>query len=185
MGTEQGDGNPGRCRSQSHTANSANSSSKLIKGCVPFAMRRKWHLARSLRTSTASPRASLPSLRTSLVSGQAVSIISGMETLIWLLLGDHSICLQSNSSSGYFSSTHIKLYLDIAVGTTRRDPSWVIIATSNIVIQSQSYASRSNCRLQARHRTYSDPRIQVTRFERPRLGSPKGTTIPARDRSYI
>ncbi|KAG7544256.1 hypothetical protein FFLO_03369 [Filobasidium floriforme] len=37
--------------------------------------------------------------------------------------GDHSICLQSNSSSGYFSSTHIKLYLDIAVGTTRRDPS--------------------------------------------------------------
>ncbi|KIK60361.1 hypothetical protein GYMLUDRAFT_200467 [Collybiopsis luxurians FD-317 M1] len=34
--------------------------------------------------------------------------------------GDHSICLSTNYTS-WFSSTHIRLYLDITVGTTRAD----------------------------------------------------------------
>ncbi|KAJ4494158.1 emp24/gp25L/p24 family/GOLD-domain-containing protein [Lentinula lateritia] len=34
--------------------------------------------------------------------------------------GDHSICLSTNYTS-WFSSTHIRLYLDIVVGTTRPD----------------------------------------------------------------
>ncbi|KAK7466501.1 emp24p/erv25p-related protein [Stygiomarasmius scandens] len=34
--------------------------------------------------------------------------------------GDHSICLSTNYTS-WFSSTHIRLYLDIVVGTTRAD----------------------------------------------------------------
>jgi hypothetical protein len=34
--------------------------------------------------------------------------------------GDHSICLSTNYSS-WFSSTHIRLYLDIVVGTTKPD----------------------------------------------------------------
>ncbi|CDO77670.1 hypothetical protein BN946_scf184969.g21 [Trametes cinnabarina] len=35
--------------------------------------------------------------------------------------GDHSICLSSNYGTSWFSSTHIKLYLDIVVGTTKPD----------------------------------------------------------------
>ncbi|KAG5637741.1 hypothetical protein H0H81_003379 [Sphagnurus paluster] len=34
--------------------------------------------------------------------------------------GDHSICLSTNYTS-WFSHTHIRLYLDIAVGTTKTD----------------------------------------------------------------
>jgi p24 family protein alpha len=34
--------------------------------------------------------------------------------------GDHSICLSTNYTS-WFSNTHIRLYLDIVVGTTRPD----------------------------------------------------------------
>jgi p24 family protein alpha len=34
--------------------------------------------------------------------------------------GDHSICLSTNYTS-WFSSTHIKLYLDIIVGSTKPD----------------------------------------------------------------
>lgn len=34
--------------------------------------------------------------------------------------GDHSICLGTNYTS-WFSSTHVRLYLDIVVGTTRPD----------------------------------------------------------------
>lgn len=34
--------------------------------------------------------------------------------------GDHSICLSTNYSS-WFSSTHIRLYLDLTVGTTKPD----------------------------------------------------------------
>jgi hypothetical protein len=34
--------------------------------------------------------------------------------------GDHSICLSTNYTS-WFSSTHIRLYLDIVVGTTKPD----------------------------------------------------------------
>ncbi|GBE86419.1 emp24/gp25L/p24 family/GOLD-domain-containing protein [Sparassis latifolia] len=36
--------------------------------------------------------------------------------------GDHSICLSSNYGSSWFSSTHIRLYLDIVVGHTKADP---------------------------------------------------------------
>ena len=35
--------------------------------------------------------------------------------------GDHSICLQTNYTSGWFSQTHIRLYLDIVVGSTKPD----------------------------------------------------------------
>lgn len=35
--------------------------------------------------------------------------------------GDHSICLRSNTSSGFFSTTHIKFYLDITVGSAKKD----------------------------------------------------------------
>jgi len=35
--------------------------------------------------------------------------------------GDHSICLSTNYTSGWFSSKHIKLYLDIVAGATKRD----------------------------------------------------------------
>lgn len=35
--------------------------------------------------------------------------------------GDHSICLSTNYTSGWFSNTHIRLYLDIVVGSTRPD----------------------------------------------------------------
>lgn len=34
--------------------------------------------------------------------------------------GDHSICLSTNYTS-WFSNTHIRLYLDIVVGTTKAD----------------------------------------------------------------
>ncbi|KAF8291822.1 hypothetical protein DL93DRAFT_2068814, partial [Clavulina sp. PMI_390] len=36
--------------------------------------------------------------------------------------GDHSICLSTNYTAGFFTaSKHIKLYLDIVVGGTKRD----------------------------------------------------------------
>ncbi|KAI0763793.1 emp24/gp25L/p24 family/GOLD-domain-containing protein [Trametes elegans] len=35
--------------------------------------------------------------------------------------GDHSICLSSNYGTSWFSSTHIRLYLDIVVGSTKPD----------------------------------------------------------------
>ncbi|OBZ74185.1 Transmembrane emp24 domain-containing protein 9 [Grifola frondosa] len=35
--------------------------------------------------------------------------------------GDHSICLSSNYGSSWFSSTHIRLHLDIVVGSTKAD----------------------------------------------------------------
>lgn len=35
--------------------------------------------------------------------------------------GDHAICLSSDYNSGWFSNTHIRLYLDIVVGTTKPD----------------------------------------------------------------
>ncbi|KAI5454409.1 emp24p/erv25p- protein [Naganishia albida] len=37
--------------------------------------------------------------------------------------GDHTICLKSSSHSGYFTTTHIKFYLDINVGALRHDPA--------------------------------------------------------------
>ncbi|RPD64359.1 hypothetical protein L226DRAFT_484325 [Lentinus tigrinus ALCF2SS1-7] len=35
--------------------------------------------------------------------------------------GDHSICLSSNYGTSWFSSTHIRLHLDIVVGSTKPD----------------------------------------------------------------
>ncbi|KAI0367016.1 hypothetical protein BV20DRAFT_971117 [Pilatotrama ljubarskyi] len=35
--------------------------------------------------------------------------------------GDHSICLSSNYGTSWFTNTHIRLYLDIVVGTTKPD----------------------------------------------------------------
>ncbi|KAI0629237.1 emp24/gp25L/p24 family/GOLD-domain-containing protein [Trametes polyzona] len=35
--------------------------------------------------------------------------------------GDHSICLSSNYGTSWFSTTHIRLYLDIVVGSTKPD----------------------------------------------------------------
>lgn len=35
--------------------------------------------------------------------------------------GDHSICLSTNYTSGWFTSRHIKLYLDIVVGAAKAD----------------------------------------------------------------
>jgi p24 family protein alpha len=37
--------------------------------------------------------------------------------------GDHSICLSTNdpNGSGWFSSTHIRMHLDVVVGSTRPD----------------------------------------------------------------
>ncbi|KAJ8494327.1 hypothetical protein ONZ51_g2385 [Trametes cubensis] len=35
--------------------------------------------------------------------------------------GDHSICLSSNYGTSWFTSTHIRLYLDIVVGSTKPD----------------------------------------------------------------
>ncbi|KAJ3002832.1 hypothetical protein NUW54_g5635 [Trametes sanguinea] len=35
--------------------------------------------------------------------------------------GDHSICLSSNYGTSWFTSTHIKLYLDIVIGNTKPD----------------------------------------------------------------
>jgi len=35
--------------------------------------------------------------------------------------GDHTICLSTNQTSAWFSSSHIRLYLDIAVGAVRHD----------------------------------------------------------------
>ncbi|OSD03055.1 hypothetical protein PYCCODRAFT_1434932 [Trametes coccinea BRFM310] len=35
--------------------------------------------------------------------------------------GDHSICLSSNYGTSWFTSTHIKLYLDIVIGSTKPD----------------------------------------------------------------
>jgi hypothetical protein len=35
--------------------------------------------------------------------------------------GDHTICLATNQTSSWFSSSHIRLYLDIAVGAVRHD----------------------------------------------------------------
>ena len=35
--------------------------------------------------------------------------------------GDHSICLSSNYGTSWFSSTHIRLHLDIVIGSTKAD----------------------------------------------------------------
>ena len=35
--------------------------------------------------------------------------------------GDHSICLSSNYGTSWFASTHIRLHLDIVVGSTKPD----------------------------------------------------------------
>ncbi|KAK4685580.1 p24 family protein alpha, partial [Tremellales sp. Uapishka_1] len=35
--------------------------------------------------------------------------------------GDHNICIHSNITGGWLSTTHIKLYLDINVGSARHD----------------------------------------------------------------
>lgn len=35
--------------------------------------------------------------------------------------GDHSICLGTNYTSGWFTSRHIRMYLDINVGATKHD----------------------------------------------------------------
>ncbi|KAH9888869.1 emp24/gp25L/p24 family/GOLD-domain-containing protein [Cubamyces lactineus] len=35
--------------------------------------------------------------------------------------GDHSICLSSNYGTSWFTATHIRLYLDIVVGSTKPD----------------------------------------------------------------
>ncbi|KAK7679438.1 hypothetical protein QCA50_017492 [Cerrena zonata] len=35
--------------------------------------------------------------------------------------GDHSVCLSSNYGTAWFTKTHIRLYLDIVVGTTKPD----------------------------------------------------------------
>ncbi|GJJ11399.1 hypothetical protein Clacol_005632 [Clathrus columnatus] len=35
--------------------------------------------------------------------------------------GDHSICLSTNYTAGWFSNSHIRLYLDIIVGSTKPD----------------------------------------------------------------
>ena len=35
--------------------------------------------------------------------------------------GDHSICLYTNYTAGWFSTKHIKLYLDVVVGAAKRD----------------------------------------------------------------
>lgn len=35
--------------------------------------------------------------------------------------GDHSICLGTNYTAGWFSARHIRMYLDINVGSARRD----------------------------------------------------------------
>ncbi|KAI0331466.1 hypothetical protein GY45DRAFT_1322262 [Cubamyces sp. BRFM 1775] len=35
--------------------------------------------------------------------------------------GDHSICLSSNYGTSWFTTTHIRLYLDIVVGSTKPD----------------------------------------------------------------
>jgi len=35
--------------------------------------------------------------------------------------GDHSICLSTNYTAGWFSNSHIRLYLDIVVGSSRPD----------------------------------------------------------------
>ncbi|KAM5532389.1 hypothetical protein V8D89_013422 [Ganoderma adspersum] len=35
--------------------------------------------------------------------------------------GDHSICLSSNYGSSWFSTTHIRLHLDIVIGKTKAD----------------------------------------------------------------
>lgn len=40
-----------------------------------------------------------------------------------LRAGDHTICIRTNSTSGFFSTTHIKFYLDITVGSSKKDPS--------------------------------------------------------------
>jgi hypothetical protein len=44
-------------------------------------------------------------------------------------VGDHTICLKSSSHSGYFTTTHIKFYLDINVGALRHDPSYAFRCT--------------------------------------------------------
>lgn len=35
--------------------------------------------------------------------------------------GDHSICLSTNYTPGWFTSRHIKMYLDVTVGASKRD----------------------------------------------------------------
>ena len=35
--------------------------------------------------------------------------------------GDHEICLHSNITGGWLSDRHIKMYLDINVGSSKRD----------------------------------------------------------------
>ncbi|KAH9852122.1 emp24/gp25L/p24 family/GOLD-domain-containing protein [Lenzites betulinus] len=35
--------------------------------------------------------------------------------------GDHSICLSSNYGASWFTNTHIRLYLDIVIGSTKPD----------------------------------------------------------------
>lgn len=40
-------------------------------------------------------------------------------------VGDHNICLHSNITGGWLSNEHIKMYLDLTVGSSRFDNAWV------------------------------------------------------------
>ena len=39
--------------------------------------------------------------------------------------GDHEICLSSNITGGWISTEHVKMYLDINVGSSKLDKEWV------------------------------------------------------------
>jgi hypothetical protein len=40
-------------------------------------------------------------------------------------IGDHSICIHSNITGGWINTEHIKLYLDVNVGSSKHDLEYV------------------------------------------------------------
>lgn len=75
-------------------------------------------------SSTLSHRAQTPNLVQEMESGHNVVKTKGPSdgrfTFTSHEAGDHSICLSTNYTS-WFSSTHIRLYLDVVVGSTKAD----------------------------------------------------------------
>lgn len=83
---------------------------------------RKCHLDTLSLTRADHPRANSRSHRTSQVGGEFEGY---WDTLLTIVPGDHNICLHSNVTGGWLNTEHIKMYLDVNVGSSKHDSSYV------------------------------------------------------------
>lgn len=107
---------------------------RSYSGRYPWSIRRQIHIHLSRSRSVRPLPFPYPFLHSSffLASNQTIPYITtkdlekqscGMSRADHdiLCLGDHNICLHSNITGGWLSTQHIKLYLDINVGSSKHD----------------------------------------------------------------